>query len=494
MSVPRPRSAVLAVDRLEPREMPSVTWALPPGGGSYAIAVRGPDLVLERAGGGELARTPAAGASVVVRGTAADEVLTVDLRALPRVTAISGGGNDALQLASAGGDGLLTAGPGWVRSADGTFRATGFPWIEVTADGAARARVAGSASDDVAEFDGGRVVVGSAAPGWQVRLNGFTGVEVRAGTGYDEIDVRDSRHSDEFTFTPAGGELQRGDGITQWFVGFERAVYTGDGGGKADHDVVRLTGGPEGTSYRAVGRSGLFLDAENDFAVRLKRLDEVHLTGAGTGLDVLSSQARGYALRTDGVRSVGQLRFAHRLSRAEALPWIKRLALRLDPGLATVPDRMGLVLRLRDFVHHRVRQGGNTTAWPQHDDYARFVQAIVSREEAVSCQGAAWLYRDVLNAFGVEAREVSLFSRTYWQNHASVEVRLDGRWVVMDPTFNVAFTNDAGRLLSYQELAKLGRWTVRTDGLVPRHKWVIDRALPYSNYLYRIEYPPLQPG
>jgi hypothetical protein len=406
MNPRRPRGPVLSLSRLEARDVPSVEWALP-GGGSYGLTVRGSDIVLERAGGEELARTPAAGAAVTVRGTSADEVVTVDLRAV---------------------------------------------------DPAARPQVV-----------------------------------VDGGGGYDRIDLWDSRRSDEFVFTPSGGELRLGTGATLSFTGFERVVYTGDSGGPADRDVVRLTGGPEGTSYRAVGRSGLFLDAENRFAVRLKRPDEVHLTGAANGLDVLSSRSRDYPIEADGFRSVGRLRFGYRLGRPEALYWMKRIALRLDPGLADAPDRMSLVLRLRDFVHHRVRQGGNTTAWPRHDEYERFVQAIVSREEAVSCQGAAWLYRDLLNAFGVQAREVSLFSRTYWQNHASVEVRLGGRWVVMDPTFNVAFTDDAGRLLSYQELAKLNRWTVRTDGLMARDRWVIDSKVPYSHYLYRIEYPPLRP-
>ncbi|HVK12470.1 MAG TPA: transglutaminase domain-containing protein [Gemmataceae bacterium] len=401
--MPPPRSR-LALNALEVRDLPSVMWTLP-GAGSYRLDVQGSELVLQRADGEVLARAPAAGAAVTVRGTAADETVAVDLRG-----------------------------------------------------------------------------AGAAA---QLVLDG--------GGGYDRIDLCDSRQSDEFTFTPAGGELRLGTGATESFTGFEQVVYTGDGGGPADRDVVRLTGGPTGSSYRAAARSGLFLDAENAFVVRLNRPDEVHLTGTGDGRDILSGDGRDYALETDGFRSVARLRFAYRLARPDALYWMKRVAVRLDPGLAHAPDRMSLVLRLRDFVHHRVRQGANTAAWPARDEYQRFVQAIVSREEAVMCQGAAWLYRDLLNAFGIEAREVSLFSRTYWENHASVEVRLDGRWVVMDPTFNVAFTDDTGRLLSFAELAKRRRWTVRDDGLAARDRWVINERKPYVDYLYRIEYPPLRP-
>jgi Transglutaminase-like superfamily len=486
----------------------TLEWVLPPEDGVYALTVQGTDLVLERIGGSELARTAAAGAEVTVLGNPASQVLQVDLRAAdpaayPHVSAGGGGGEDSLRLAYGTGDDLLEAGPGGVRVSAGgvdVLQAVGFAAVEVNADPAVpgRARVQGSAGDDVARMDGGLVAFGSADPGWHVQLSGFTSVEVDGGAGgYDQIDLRDSAQSDEFRFAPAGGSLRRGDGISHTFGGFDRVTFTGDAGGTGDRDEVRLTGGGGGSSYRAVGRTGRFLDGENRFDVRLKRLDEVALDGTAGGFNVLSRGSHSYTIRTEGFRPIGRLEFEYRLSRSAALHWIRKIALRLDPGLGDISDRVELTLRLRNFVHHRVRQGGNTPKWPGHDAYERFLQAIVSREEGVSCQGAAWLYRDLLNAFGIRAREVSLFSPNPAVNHASVEVRAGGRWIVMDPTFNVSFTDGSERRLSYQAMRHLRRWTIQYDGMVARHGWVIDVAAPYARYLqpyarylHRIEYPP----
>jgi hypothetical protein len=451
--MPAPRRSTLSLQQLEARDVPAaLEWALPPGDGAYSLIVSGPDLVLQRVGGAELARTTAAGAEVAVRGNTGDQDLRIDVAAGPaglRVSADGGGGEDS------------------VRFAIGT-------------------------GDAVATMDGGQVTVRSSDAGWNIRLDGFTTVEANANTqGYNQIDLRDSRLSDQFVFSPAGGVLRRGDGITHTFTGFNRVKFAGDSGGKSDRDVVQLTGGPEGSSYRAIGRSGMFLDAENRFDVRLRRLDAVTLDGTAGGLHVLSRAAVGHAVHAAGFRPISILRFDYRLSRDAALHWIKRIAVKLDPGLADVANRTELVIRLRDFVHHRVRQGGNTPAWPRDDAYERFLQAVVSRQEAVSCQGAAWLYRDLLNAFGIVAREVSLFSPTPGVNHAVVDVWLGGRWVAMDPTFNVSFTDMRGRRLSYQEMRRLRQWSVRDDGTVARHGWVINQKVPYARYLFRTAYPPV---
>src|SRR5262245_29576217 len=115
MHAPRPRR-VLSLDRLEPREVPSVERALPAGGGCDALTGGGPDWVRGRTGGAELARTRAAGEAVTLRGSPSDDVLNVDLRAIPaasrpHVVVDGGGGRDAIQLAYAAADGRLEAGP-----------------------------------------------------------------------------------------------------------------------------------------------------------------------------------------------------------------------------------------------------------------------------------------------------------------------------------------------------------------------------------------------
>ncbi|MDW7709333.1 MAG: transglutaminase domain-containing protein [Deferrisomatales bacterium] len=69
------------------------------------------------------------------------------------------------------------------------------------------------------------------------------------------------------------------------------------------------------------------------------------------------------------------------------------------------------------------------------------------------CRGMADLYYHVLRRNGVEARRVSLVRNLFdpFATHQTVEVEVDGRWVILDPTFNVSFERE-GLLLGAQEI------------------------------------------
>jgi hypothetical protein len=73
------------------------------------------------------------------------------------------------------------------------------------------------------------------------------------------------------------------------------------------------------------------------------------------------------------------------------------------------------------------------------------------------CEDMAFMYSHVLTASDVPNRIVFLCRNLFDSGdvHATVEVLLENRWVLMDPTFNVTFVDDIGQLLSAQEIKKL---------------------------------------
>jgi len=72
----------------------------------------------------------------------------------------------------------------------------------------------------------------------------------------------------------------------------------------------------------------------------------------------------------------------------------------------------------------------------------------------LGCRGMARLFSAVLATVGVESRLVALARNILdgRDTHMLVEARLEGRWVVLDPTFHAAFTGPAGEYLSAQEV------------------------------------------
>jgi hypothetical protein len=72
----------------------------------------------------------------------------------------------------------------------------------------------------------------------------------------------------------------------------------------------------------------------------------------------------------------------------------------------------------------------------------------------LGCRGMARLFCAVLAAVGVESRLIVLCRNILdgLDTHITVEVKWGGRFVVLDPTFHVAFAGAAGRYLSAQEI------------------------------------------
>ncbi len=78
----------------------------------------------------------------------------------------------------------------------------------------------------------------------------------------------------------------------------------------------------------------------------------------------------------------------------------------------------------------------------------------VEAGKATLCGGMAAIFQHVLAAVGMQSRTVLLQSSIFnpYDAHTTVEVKLNGKWVIMDPTFHVTFTGPEGNWLSAQEI------------------------------------------
>jgi hypothetical protein len=71
------------------------------------------------------------------------------------------------------------------------------------------------------------------------------------------------------------------------------------------------------------------------------------------------------------------------------------------------------------------------------------------------CGTATNAFVNLASAGGIEARRLLLLDAQGMNtNHVVAEVHLDGRWVIVDPTFHTILKDSAGRLLTRQELAR----------------------------------------
>ncbi len=107
------------------------------------------------------------------------------------------------------------------------------------------------------------------------------------------------------------------------------------------------------------------------------------------------------------------------------------------------------VLGALAWVMNRVRRVGDVN----RRDPAELL-AAAEAGAGLGCRGMARLFSAVLATLGVESRLVVLCRNILdgLDTHITVEVRWDGRWVVLDPTFHAAFAAASGEYLSAQEI------------------------------------------
>lgn len=118
------------------------------------------------------------------------------------------------------------------------------------------------------------------------------------------------------------------------------------------------------------------------------------------------------------------------------------------------PADLSTVLKAQQWLGNLVQRAeapspGNTTAelLPQ-----------IEAGRGLTCGGMATVFHDVVIALGMPVRRVQLYRSNSepLDTHVLLEVRLaNGRWIAVDPTFNLTFKGPDDRLLGIGEIREL---------------------------------------
>jgi hypothetical protein len=138
-----------------------------------------------------------------------------------------------------------------------------------------------------------------------------------------------------------------------------------------------------------------------------------------------------------------------------------RLAQILDHLAPPKGDAFQQAIALRNTVYKSIELK-DAPPGINFDDFGQaFSDSMRNPNFGQACGGLTILYMAALEARGIPARYVGLFTDSdvtarNFDSHATVEFYYKGRWFASDPAFNVMFRRN-GRFLSYVELYELVR-------------------------------------
>jgi hypothetical protein len=84
------------------------------------------------------------------------------------------------------------------------------------------------------------------------------------------------------------------------------------------------------------------------------------------------------------------------------------------------------------------------------------------------CGTATNAFINLADSGGMAARRLLLLDSRHQAKHVVAEVRVDGRWIIVDPTFRVVLRGIDGKLLTREELADPAVFSAATRG-IPRY-------------------------
>ncbi|MFZ0820156.1 MAG: transglutaminase domain-containing protein [Candidatus Acidiferrales bacterium] len=99
------------------------------------------------------------------------------------------------------------------------------------------------------------------------------------------------------------------------------------------------------------------------------------------------------------------------------------------------------------------------------------------------CGGAVNAFVNLADASGLESRRLLLLSPALATTHVVAEVRLDGRWIIVDPVFHAFMRDASGRMLTRSELADpevLRQATQHIDKYDPQYSYTISTHIRFS--------------
>lgn len=162
-------------------------------------------------------------------------------------------------------------------------------------------------------------------------------------------------------------------------------------------------------------------------------------------------------------------------------------------GLTDTFDPADAALEAREWVYK-----ANNPVPPSPSPYStgalyQAYAGLASGTTGYYCDGMAFVYYFILRELGLDARVVIIGDADYFttgntlDTHTTVDVYLDGRWVSMDPTFNVTYQcNGADSsvvdLVACHEDGKTVTWSY--GGVVYAGRTLEEYYIPLTVLLY----------
>lgn len=110
-------------------------------------------------------------------------------------------------------------------------------------------------------------------------------------------------------------------------------------------------------------------------------------------------------------------------------------------------DDMKVVKEINDRIHKSISYGIGTGQSSSSKEVLEYGEG--------HCGDYAYLMVKELRKKGYEARMVGIASSYYDGMHTRVEVKIDDKWYIFDPTFNIAFPNSTMEIIKKPDLIKL---------------------------------------
>jgi hypothetical protein len=144
------------------------------------------------------------------------------------------------------------------------------------------------------------------------------------------------------------------------------------------------------------------------------------------------------------VFSISQvIAYKHSLQRSQKA---LEVMIRRDAGLPVLSqlDHAGAMIAIRNSVYRKFDNGPENINI-EHSHPSLVYAVLGSDQNDMMCGGAAIAYSWALNTVGIPARIVQLAGNKFLagndqhQTHVTVEVLIDNRWRISDPTYNASF-------------------------------------------------------
>ena len=178
-------------------------------------------------------------------------------------------------------------------------------------------------------------------------------------------------------------------------------------------------------------------------------------------------------------------------TKPNVLPAVNMLLLKYENLSDTVIDiedplKKAIVIRNHVASHIGYMLAGRPANYPVvpfEKIYDNYMFSYDNPMNGHYCGGKTIIFQSILEAFEIPSREVKMFDEIDYDynSHATAEVFYNGKWIAMDPTFNV-MPKYNGEYISYEELRALSIEGKLKDVVWDSNGYYIPDRLKIENY------------